>query len=127
MTGAYKVKVTGDREVAAAFRKLGYKSSDLSEVFGRIASVVAADARSLAPKVSGRLAASIKPARYKTRAVISAGSSAVPYSGVQEYGWPGRNIRPQPFMRPAADSKADSSAEQIAAEMQRLINQAGLG
>jgi hypothetical protein len=30
-----------------------------------------------------------------------AGSDAVPYAGVQEYGWPQKNIQAKPYLRPA--------------------------
>lgn len=123
----YTLRVTGEVEVIAAFRRLGLKCSDLSGVFGRIAGDVAHDAQAGAPKRSGKLAGSVRAGKAKTRATIYAGGARVPYAPVIEYGHAARGIRPQPFMRPAADTKADSSAEQIAAEIQRLIKGVGLG
>lgn len=126
MARPYRVTVVGDRETNLAFKKLGLKASDLSAVFGRIANDVANDGRVMVPKRSGVLAASIKAGRAKTRATVSAGGRAAPYAGPIEYGWVRHGITAQPFLRPAADTKADSSAEQIAREMRRLIDQCGL-
>jgi hypothetical protein len=122
----YKVKVTGDREVAAQFRALGFKARDLSRVFTQIGSEVARDARGLAPKDSGRLAVDVRVGAARTRASIAVGRGSVPYAGPINYGWRKRNIEPSLFMNRAADSKADSAADQLAREMQRLIDSVGL-
>lgn len=124
---SYKVVVVGDRETRLAFKRLGLKARDLSDAFGRIAADAASDARMLAPKVSGRLAADVRPSKAKTKAVVMVGRVSVPYAGVQEFGWPRRNIAAQPFMRPAADSKAESAAEEINREMKKQIRSVGLG
>ena len=120
-------RVTGDREAAAKFKALGFKVSDLSAVFGRIAEEVASDARGTAPRRSGRLAGDVRPGRGKTRATVIVGRASVPYAGPINYGWPSRHIAANLFMNRAADDKADSSAEAIAAEMKRMISSSGLG
>lgn len=120
---AYSVEVTGEREVIAAMRRLERSAGDFSTTFGGLSSDAAADARALAPKLSGRLAASVRPARFKMSALVVA---TAPYAGVHEYGWAARRIAAQPFLRPAADTKADVSAEQLARELDRFIAQAGL-
>ena len=122
----YKVKVTGDEQVRAQFKALGFKARDLERAFAQIGSEVVSDARALAPKVTGRLAADIRANRAKTRASISVGRASVPYAGPVNYGWPRRNIAPSMFMNRAADDKADSAAVQLAREMQRLIDSVGL-
>lgn len=123
----YRIRVSGDRETALAFRRLGLKSRDLERAFHEIANEVVHDAQGMAPKVTGRLAGDIRASSAKTKAAAFVGRVSVPYGGVQEYGWRRRNIAAQPFMRPAADSKADSSAVTIAREMQRIIYSVGLG
>jgi hypothetical protein len=55
----------------------------------------------MAPKLTGELASSVVGNPSAEKAQILAGSAAVPYAGVQEYGWPERNIRPQPYLNPA--------------------------
>jgi hypothetical protein len=124
---AVSYKIYGDREVMARFRALGFKSSDLSSVFGVIAAEVATDARSLAPRRSGRLAGDVRAGKAKTKATIAVGRASVPYAGPVNYGWPRRHIAANLFMNRAADSKAESSAERITREIQHMINETGLG
>lgn len=125
------VVVTGAEDVAAQFRRLGFKASDLSSAFERVGARVASDARSRAPRDSGRLASDIRSGGAegvgKTRATISAGRAVVPYAGVHEYGWPRRNIAERRFMRDAADAQAQATADLLVAEMQRKIDSVGLG
>lgn len=121
----YKVKVTGVPEVTRQFKSLGFKSGDLSGVFARIGGEVASDAKSMAPRRTGRLAGDIRAGTAKTRATIAVGRSSVPYAGPINYGWRRRGIEPSLFMNHAADSKTDSAADQITREMKRLINSAG--
>lgn len=126
-SSAVAYEITGNREVAAMFKSLGLKSSDLSDVLSVIAAEVASDARGLAPRRTGRLAGDIRTSRSKTKALVLAGDAKVPYAGPVHYGWPRRHIAANLFLTKAADSKAESSAEQLAAEMQRKINSVGLG
>lgn len=119
-------RVTGAEEVAATFKRFGFKAADLQDAFREIAADVAAQARARAPRQSGRLASDVRPGIGKTRATVYAGGSAVPYAGVQEYGWPRRSIAAQPFLRPAADDEAEAAAAAIVKEMTRLINSLGL-
>lgn len=127
MSSTYRVKVSGDKVVAAQFKLLGFKARDLERAFAEIGADVAHDASAMAPKVSGRLAGNVRAGRAKTRASIAVGGVAVPYAGPINYGWKRRNISPTLFMNRAADSKAESSAVVIAREMQRIIDGVGLG
>lgn len=62
-----------------------------SEPSKKAAQIAARAARATAPRKSGRLRRSIRAEGKTVRA------RAV-YAGVQNYGWPARNIRAQPFM-----------------------------
>lgn len=123
--------VTGAEEVAAQFRRLGFKASDLAPAFARVGATVAADARSRAPRRSGRLASDIRSGGAggtgKTRATISAGRATLPYAGVHEYGWPRRHIAERRFLRDAADENAQATADLLVREMQHRIDSVGLG
>ncbi len=79
--------------------------SDLTALHRDIAERVASDARERAPSLSGRLRGSIKGKGYKTRASVEAGSRLVPYAGPIHFGWPKRNIKPQPFLYDALDRR----------------------
>lgn len=121
-----KIKVENDVELMRQFRKLGFKVSDLGEVFGEIAQEVTADAKSMAPHRSGRLASDIRPSKAKTRATVAVGRASVPYAGPINYGWARRGIGPSMFMNRAADTKAQSSAAKIDHEIGRMIRSCGL-
>jgi len=78
------------REMAAANRKLSEAG--------------ALSARGEAPKLSGRLAASIRPHRGRWyKAEIKAGGKRLPYAGPIHYGWPKRNIEPNLFLERGAE------------------------
>ena len=63
------------------------------------AQVAVDDGKPRAPKVSGSLAGTIKAANSAKYAAVKAGSpKKVPYAGVIHFGWPARNIKPQPFL-----------------------------
>lgn len=117
------IVVTGNDRVAAKFAKLGRLVSDLTLGFDKVGREIVADARSLAPRRTGRLASTIRPVRGKTFVSVSAGT---PYGGVQNYGYRRRNIPATYFLNRAADTKADSAAEALADQIRRHINDVGL-
>ena len=70
------------------------------------AQVVADQAKVEVPRRSGRLARSIGTQASQTSAFVKAGTAArVPYAGPIHFGWPKRNIRPQPFLYEAMDKR----------------------
>lgn len=74
------------------------------------ASVVATSARPLAPKRTGRLAASYRAGAAGNTAFVR---SRLPYAAVQEFGWRARGIRPQPAVTRALDLKEDSIVDAV--------------
>ena len=73
----------------------------------KAAAQVAVDAgKPKTPSRSGRLEKTIKAANSARYAAIKAGSpSRAPYAGVIHFGWPRRNIKPQPFLDEAIREK----------------------
>ena len=120
------IQVTGLREVVRDLQKLGVSVEDLKEAFGAISDQVVSEANRIVPSRSGRLAGSIRPARTKNKAVVRAGSAAVPYAGVINYGWPSRGIEPSDFLTGPANSKPEEYARQIDRNLQELIRRYGL-
>ncbi|MBD8466791.1 hypothetical protein IFU30_10980 [Plantibacter sp. CFBP 8798] len=57
------------------------------------------------PSLTNRLAGTVRAGRGKTKAVVRAGGARAPYAGVVHYGWPARNISPQPFLSQALQSE----------------------
>ena len=51
-----------------------------------------------------------------------AGRKAVPYAGPIHFGWPARNIEPQPFLYDALDDKADEVAHLYGLGIEVLVD-----
>lgn len=60
----------------------------LKGVHASVAGVVAGRAKQLAPKVTGTMAGTVRPAGTKTAAVVRAGFKRTPYAGPNNWGWP---------------------------------------
>ncbi len=102
-------RVEGLAAVVRDLQAIGVEVEDLKAAFSTLASEGAQRAAAHVRSRSGRLAADVRGNRAKSKAVITAGRSAVPYAGPINYGWPARNIAPQQFMQ-----KADAELQPIA-------------
>lgn len=114
------VRVEGLRETVRTLEKFGVAVTDLKAAFKRIGTNVANDASNRAPKLTGRLSASIKPSNTKNKSVIRAGSSRIPYAGVIHYGGY-NNIQPHPFMTDAVVAQRSNTMNAIENELRALI------
>jgi hypothetical protein len=99
------IKVTGAKETRRALRGFGDDLSDLKDVHTQIARMVVTEAQGRAPVRFGALRRSIRGSGTQTRATVKAGKKRVPYAGPIHFGWPDRNIKPQPFLYEALDSR----------------------
>lgn len=113
--------VTGLREVIRNLEKIGADVADMKEVFISIGDMVRADAAALAPKTTGRLAASIKPTKTKNKAAVRAGSARVPYAGAINYGWPRRHIGARNFLQRAIDADTQKALQMMDEGIGRII------
>ena len=125
---AAAIQVEGLRDVRAAVRKL--KSKELNDALKRSnresAEIVAEAARTGdVPVNSGRLKKSIKASGSQASGAVKAGTAArVPYAGVIHWGWPSRNIEPQPFLSEALADKIDvvtATFEELFSEVLRIL------
>lgn len=119
------MQVTGADDVA---RRLGSLSRDVDDLHGTyepIAQRIAAEARALAPRVTGALAATIVGSATRRAGGAIAGPG-IPYAGVINFGWRHRNIAAALFMQRAADSKGADAADEIGGDIQRDIDRHGL-
>jgi phage gpG-like protein len=101
MAEAISFSVEGIKEVNATLDKLGRDLESNLDLNKELSSTLSQKASAMAPRLTGALASSVVGNPSAEKAQIVAGSAAVPYAGVQEYGWPGRNIEAQPYLRPA--------------------------
>lgn len=97
--GPVTVTVTGLREALRDMRQAGADAEDMAALMHQLGMLVVNAATP--PVQSGSLASTIRAGRGKTKAVVRAGNARVPYAGVTHYGWPARNIAPQPFLSEA--------------------------
>jgi hypothetical protein len=96
---------------------------DLKAVHEKVSAMVAAAARSAAPRRTGRLAASGRGSRAAGSAVVRFGGARVPYAGPIHYGWPRRNITAQPFAVDAAHDTEPAWTQVYLSELDKILAQ----
>jgi hypothetical protein len=101
-------------------RAAGDDLSDLRDVHGSVAALVAGVARP--PRRTGRLGSTVRAAGTKTAAIVRAGFASVPYAGPIHWGWPARAIKAQPFLSDAATSTESTWQAFYFAEIERILD-----
>lgn len=102
---ADQVHVLGGRELRRTLKRAGLDMKKLTQANREAANTVAAAAVATAPARSGRLKASVRAGATQRAGVVRAGrKGTVPYAGPIHWGWPARNIEPQPWISEAAQS-----------------------
>lgn len=119
-------RVEGLSEVVRDLQKIGVEVDDLKDAFAKIADEAAQTASSFAPRASGRLAADIRGNRAKSKAVVTAGRSSVPYAGPINYGWRDRNIEPALFMQRADQAMQTRAVHLLEDEINQKIRERGM-
>lgn len=131
-----RVQVRGLDSTLKAIRQAGQGGEDMRELMTSIGSLVAGTARTLAPQgTSGRLAASIRHGRGRTKAVVRAGGARVPYGGVRHYGTPAgwrdrlgrpRALSPAMFLVAAIDQNRPKVASMVEQGIRDLLRKHAL-
>lgn len=125
------IKVENLSKMVSALRRFGEEGAPerLGVIHRVLADAVAQRAKSKAPRLTGRLAASIRAIASPTRADIRAGGRGVKYAMPIHWGWPKRNIRKQPFlfdslreMRPEIQKAYEDGIIQLADEYDRELS-----
>lgn len=96
------VRVDGLDRLRTTLRRAGHDVSQFKEANRAAANVVAGAARPVAPKRTGRLAATVRTGATQKAGVVRAGRAKVPYAGPIHWGWPARGIEAQPFLSDTA-------------------------
>lgn len=109
------VHVDGAKELRRAFKEFGMDAKDMKVIHKELAAMVVPYAKANLPPSamsrdkrkrppSGNLQKTVTAWSSKTTAEIRAGtkSGSVIYAGVQEYGWPAKNIYPKFYLSKAA-------------------------
>lgn len=113
-----KVKVEGTARLARTLKDAGAEVADLTDLNRQVGGLVAGSAQGKAPIASGALAGSIAGKGTKTAGVVTA---SVPYAGVQEFGWPARNITAQPFGIPALEGQEGAIVDAYERKLAEVI------
>jgi len=117
------ISIQGVKEVTDSLDKLARDLKSNIELNKELSTTLSQKASAMAPKLTGALASSVQGNPSAEKAQILAGSAAVPYAGVQEYGWPERNIRPQPYLNPAVKDNMGYIIEKYNDSIQKAIKQ----
>lgn len=122
---AESIRIDGIREVVRDLKRFGVEVADLKTAFNRIGNIVVAEAQTLTPTLTGRLAASIRASKTQNKSEVRAGNAGIPYAGVQHYG--GYNgITGSHFLTDAIANKQGEVLHTMEAELNRLIGRVGL-
>jgi HK97 gp10 family phage protein len=117
------VTIDGLNQLRRAFKTLSENAKEDFKAAGYAsASIVADEAKSLVPVVSGRLRDSIRAAMIETGGKVRAGVKAVPYAGPIHFGWGRRNITPQPFLYQAIDRRHGEVLDTYLAHLERITS-----
>lgn len=117
------IEVEGYKEMRRLMRQIGDDKLKemLKDANYEAAKIVADEAQKEAPKVSGRLAASVRPNRAVGYGAVRAGSAArVPYAGPIHYGWPARGIKANDFIGRALKNKLGAARKNYQKNIRRL-------
>ena len=118
-SGDVRVRVTGIKQLALKMRKAGADLTQMNTIMHTLGEIVVHAAVPLTPYRTGRLAGTVRAGAGRTKAVIRAGGAATPYAGVIHYGWPARNIEPQPYLTDARGRTRPT----VLAEFDRAVSQ----
>lgn len=121
MAEVISFSVEGEAKVKAALDKVEKDLIDRSELNKDLSDELSRKASAMAPRLTGALASSVKGNASNDKAQILAGSNVVPYAGVQEYGWPAKNIQAQPYLRPAVFDNMDYIVEKYNKYIESIV------
>lgn len=112
----------GERRLVRQLKKLSAETPELMKVIHKeAAEIVAREAAVRSPRRSGLLADSIASYGTVSKGTVRIGSGTVPYAGPIIYGWPARNISPNPFVYKALDARRQEVIDLHAVRMNELV------
>lgn len=121
------VKVEGLSKLVRQLEEIGGDAEDIKDAMAAIAKRGAKLASSFAPIKTGALRSSIRGNRAKARAVVIAGQGRTNnYAGVQNYGWPKRNIPATSFMQRADTALRPKAIKELDKALTAAIRKRGL-
>lgn len=121
------LRLEGGRQLRRTLRQAGVDMRELKGANRAAGSIVTGRAQGWAPRVSGRLASSVRTGATQTAAIVRAGNnrksaSGVPYAGPIHWGWRARNITPNPFLSYSAQATEPKWVEIYYAHLNKTID-----
>ena len=120
---AEAITIQGVKEVTDSLNKLARDLESNIELNKELSTTLSQKASALAPRLTGALASSVVGNPSAEKAQIMAGSAAVPYAGVIEYGWPAKNREAKPYLNPAVNNNMGYIIEKYNDSIQKAIKQ----
>lgn len=119
------VRIEGLGRTLRALAKAGADAQDMRDAMHRLGMVVVTAARPRVPigkgPAAGRTLSTLRAGRGKTKAVVRMGGARAPYAPVVHYGWPARNIDPQPSLVDAYQATRPRVLAQLDTELGQLL------
>lgn len=115
--------VVGQKRFVQTMRKAGADMKELKGVNRQAADIALPTVQRLAPRRTGRLAASIRAGATQKAGVIRAGRKTVPYAGPVNYGWPKHGIRPRLFVNQGVAGSESAWSRVYADFIDKTLNQ----
>lgn len=121
--GGPVIRVEGAKMLRRTLKKSGADMKKLSAVNRKAATVVANAAKPTTPRLTGKLAASVRTGATQRAGIVRAGRKTIPYANAIHWGWPSRRIPPQPWVSLAAQSTEPVWVDLYLREMKSLIKE----
>jgi hypothetical protein len=121
VAGQTRPTVQGADELRRALRRMADRLDDMEGTHASAGEKIATVARAIVPRVSGALAETIAVEPTQDGSSVIAGSDLVPYAGVINYGWPDRNIDPQPYLDEAQELAEDQAIDVYRERVEDLV------
>lgn len=97
------ISIQGVKEVTDSLKRMARDLESNLDLNKELSTTLSQKASAMAPRLTGALASSVQGNPSAEKAQILAGSAAVPYAGVIEYGWPAKNKEARPYLNPAVN------------------------
>jgi HK97 gp10 family phage protein len=127
MSETKPVRIDGIKDIRRSVNRLG-KDLDkdaakgaLKEMNAEAAEKVKQTAAGLVPVRTGQLASTLRASGTQKSARVRAGTKRVPYAAPIHFGWPARNISPQPFLYDALDKRRNEVVDIYEKRLSALI------
>lgn len=117
------ISIQGVKEVTDSLKRMARDLESNLDLNKELSTNLSQKASAMAPRLTGALASSVQGNPSAEKAQILAGSAAVPYAGVIEYGWPAKNKEARPYLNPAVQNNMGYIIEKYNDSIKKAIKQ----